>query len=205
METQTKMIKRLFDVVAASIVLLLPAPVFLAAALMIALETRGPIFTKVRRIGCGGRSFRLITFRILPIDSDVGIASERLTRAGRWLRRVRLDGLPQLINVLIGDLSLVGPRPEAPQYVRLEQPIWRQVLSVRPGIFGPSQLAFVFDRAEPLCDQAAPDWDYMMRVLPVKLHLDRRYVLDRSLLLDLKLLAQTVLLLISQRQRMSAG
>lgn len=199
-------IKRLFDIAVASVGLLLFAPVFVAAALLITLDTRGPILYKSRRVGWSGRRFYLYTFRTLPADGKLGSASActdspRRTRAGRLLYRAHLDGLPQLINVLKGDMSLVGPWPEAPEYVQFHQPIWRQVLSVRPGIFGLAQLAL--DEGAPLNTQPTLDSDYMMRILPVKLHLDLRYVLNRSLLLDLTLLVQTVLRLVRPRRPVS--
>lgn len=197
-------IKRLFDIAVATVGLLLLAPVLVAAALLVVLDTRGPILNKARRIGWSGSPFYLYAFRTLPVDGKLGSASTctdspRRTRAGQLLHMAGLDGLPQLINVFKGDMSLVGPRPEAPQYVRLHQLIWRQVLSVRPGIFGLAQLAF--DDTAPLNTQATLDSDYMMRILPVKLHLDLRYVLNRSLLLDLTLLVQTLLRLVRSRRR----
>ncbi len=200
-------IKRLFDIVVACIALVLLAPVFLVAALLIVLETRGPIFSQARRIGRGGSAFRLYTFRTLLIDAvpqeATGAVSWRYTHAGQVLRAAHLDGLPQLFNVLKGDMSLVGPQPEVPEYVHMNQLIWRQVLAVRPGIFGLAQLTFAFDEAMRPSNPAVLDRDYMLRILPVKLHLDMRYVMHQSLLLDLTLLAQTSLLLVRPSRRVS--
>jgi lipopolysaccharide/colanic/teichoic acid biosynthesis glycosyltransferase len=147
-------------------------------------------------------------FRTMRVDADqVGPAltfkdDPRITRVGRWLRRFRLDELPQLINVLRGDMSLVGPRPEAPEFVQLSQPIWWQVLTVRPGICGLAQLTFAIDEAAVLNNQATIDSDYLTQILPIKLNLDLRYVQQQSLLFDLRVLAQTVLLLLRQQQQL---
>jgi lipopolysaccharide/colanic/teichoic acid biosynthesis glycosyltransferase len=193
--------KRLFDIFAALVGLVLLVPVFLAIAVAIMVDSRGPVFYRARRIGQGGRRFGMYKFRTMVVGADrVGPAltykdDPRVTRVGRLLRRFRLDELPQLINVLLGDMSLVGPRPEAPEYVRFEQFVWRQVLSVRPGICGLAQLAFAIDEQALLVDQRTVDRDYITQILPVKLQLDLRYVYKRSLLLDLKLLAQTALML----------
>jgi lipopolysaccharide/colanic/teichoic acid biosynthesis glycosyltransferase len=157
-------IKCLFDIVVAIVALLLFAPVFLVAALLIVLDTRGAILYKARRIGWGGRPFQLYTFRTLPVDAALRSTSSSkdsppLTRAGQLLHSVHLDGLPQLINVLKGDMSLIGPHPEAPEYVRFERPIWRQVLAMRPGVFGLAQLSFAFGEIVLLDNQATLDRD----------------------------------------------
>jgi FlaA1/EpsC-like NDP-sugar epimerase len=115
----------------------------------------------------------------------------RITRIGRFLRRTRLDELPQFINVLKGDMSLVGPRPEAPEYVDTKDPLWRQVLSVQPGICGLAQLTYAFDEATILTNRITVDRDYLDRVLPTKLALDLEYIHNCSLMLDLSLLMQT--------------
>jgi lipopolysaccharide/colanic/teichoic acid biosynthesis glycosyltransferase len=203
-------LKRLFDIVVASIALMLLSPFLLTIALLVMLDSRGPVLYKARRIGQGGRLFRMYKFRTMAAGADRrGPAltykdDPRITRAGRLLRRVRLDELPQLINVLRGDMSLVGPRPEAPEYVRLDQPVWRAVLSVRPGICGLAQLSFAVDEAALLTNQATVDDDYLTKVLPAKLQLDLRYVSTQSLLFDLQLLFWTFWLLVRPAHRAGA-
>jgi lipopolysaccharide/colanic/teichoic acid biosynthesis glycosyltransferase len=195
-------LKRIFDIVVASIALLLLVPVFVVIALAVKLDSRGSAFYKARRIGQGGWLFHMYKFRTMHVNADrvgPGVTYKddpRITRVGRLLRRLRLDELPQLLNVLLGDMSLVGPRPEAPEYVRMDQLVWRQVLSVQPGICGLAQLSFAIDEAEQLGDGASADDEYLTKILPAKLQLDLRYIYTRSLLFDLQLLLQTALLLI---------
>ncbi|MBK9713265.1 MAG: SDR family NAD(P)-dependent oxidoreductase [Kouleothrix sp.] len=193
--------KRLFDVIVALVGLTLLIPAFLIIAIAIKLDARGPVFYRARRIGRGGRPFGMYKFRTMVTGADrAGPAltyrdDPRVTRVGRLLRDVRLDELPQLINVLTGEMSLVGPRPEAPAYVRLDQPIWREVLAVRPGICGLAQLDYAVDEASILTSGATVEEDYITRILPGKLAIDRRYIATRSLLFDLKILWQTLLVL----------
>jgi lipopolysaccharide/colanic/teichoic acid biosynthesis glycosyltransferase len=200
--------KRLFDITVAFVALLAFVPVFLIIALAIKLDSGGPVFYRARRIGQAGRPFQMYKFRTMGVGADrAGPAltyqdDPRVTPVGQWLRHVRLDELPQLLNVLRGEMSLVGPRPEAPEYVQHEQAIWRQVLSVRPGICGLAQLEFAVDEVSLLNNQSTVDQDYRLRILPVKLQLDLNYVDKQSLLLDLKLLAQTFLLLVRQERHL---
>jgi lipopolysaccharide/colanic/teichoic acid biosynthesis glycosyltransferase len=142
------MLKRLFDIAGALAALCIVAPLLLPIALWVVLDSRGPVLYRARRIGRHHRPFAMYKFRTMVADAArrgpalTYQADPRITRAGRFLRRTHLDELPQLFNVLKGDMSLVGPRPEAPDYVDPGSPVWRQVLSVRPGICGLSQLAF---------------------------------------------------------------
>jgi lipopolysaccharide/colanic/teichoic acid biosynthesis glycosyltransferase len=198
--------KRIFDIAVASIALLLLIPLFLTIALAVKLDSRGSVFYKARRIGRGGWLFHMYKFRTMHVNADrvgPGLTYQddpRITRVGRFLRKLRFDELPQLLNVLAGEMSLVGPRPEAPEYVRLDQLVWRQVLSVQPGICGLAQLTFAVDEAALLGDGASAADVYRTKILPAKLQLDLRYIYTRSLLFDLKLLFQTALLLIRQRR-----
>ena len=144
------MAKRLFDLLLAAGALLLLAPLLLVLALVVWLDTPGPVFFRQERVGRGGRTFRIHKFRTMGVDAPQrGLAltvgeDPRITRSGRWLRRTRLDELPQLIDVLKGDMSLVGPRPEVPRYVQHYPPALRdRALAVRPGITDPSSLAFL--------------------------------------------------------------
>lgn len=195
-------LKRIFDLAAATTVLIILFPVFLFLSLAIKLDSPGPIFYKARRIGRGGLLFYMYKFRTMVAQADLSgpaltyKADPRITRVGRWLRKVRLDELPQLINVLKGEMSMVGPRPEAPEFVRAEQPLWPQVLSVAPGMCGLAQLAFAMDEHEVLNNVSTLDHDYLTQILPVKLQLDVRYVHTQSLLLDITLLVKTFWLVV---------
>lgn len=194
--------KRLFDIVVAASALLLLSPFFLLLSCIIKLDSAGPIFYKARRIGCSGRLFHMYKFRTMATNADkVGPAvtykdDPRITRVGRWMRRFRIDELPQLVNILKGDMSMVGPRPEAPEYVQLELPIWQKVLTVRPGMCGLTQLSFAIDEAEALGNSESADQDYMTQILPAKLQIDLRYVARQSFFYDIKLIIKTFLLLV---------
>ena len=199
-------IKRVFDIGAASCALLLFSPLFVLIALLVKLDSAGPVFYRAPRMGRGGAMFYMFKFRTMCTRAaQIGPAitygnDPRITRVGAWLRRFRLDELPQFMNVVRGDMSIVGPRPEAPEFVQLELPIWQQVLSVRPGICGLTQLACAIDEAALLTNQATADADYLTTILPVKLNSDLRYIARQSFFYDLYLLVQTALLLIRQKQ-----
>ena len=188
------MTKRLVDIVGAIVGLLVSLPLLAAIAIAVRLDSRGPaLFTPVR-IGRGGRPFRLYKFRSMFVDADKGSAitagvDPRVTRVGRLLRPLRLDELPQLFNVLKGDMSLVGPRPEAPSIVERYTPEQREVLDVRPGITGPTQLTSL-DEAARLPGVDATEF-YLKNLLPQKIQYDLHYVRTRTLLQDLQILLMT--------------
>lgn len=191
------MSKRLFDVVAAGCGLIVLAPLLLAIALWIRLDSHGPALFRQRRVGRHGRLFDIVKFRTMVIDPDHGRQltvgrDPRITRAGHVLRRTKLDELPQLLNVLAGTMSLVGPRPEVPRYVDCYPPAVRQtVLSVAPGI---TDLAAILYKDENAILGRAPDPEraYIEAILPVKLEYYQRYVRDRSFWLDLCILVRTL-------------
>lgn len=191
------MSKRLFDVVVAGCGLVILAPVLLAIALWIRLDSPGPVLFRQRRVGRHGRLFDIYKFRTMVIHPDHGrqltVAHDpRITRAGHILRRTKLDELPQLLNVLAGTMSLVGPRPEVPRYVDCYPPVARQtVLSVAPGI---TDLAAILYKDENDILGRAPDPEqaYIETILPVKLEYYQRYVRDRSFWLDLRILVRTL-------------
>ena len=192
------MAKRLFDVLAAGVGLLLLAPLLAAIALWVRLDSPGPVFFRQQRVGRHGVPFRIHKFRTMahaPVAAGplltVG-ADARVTRAGRFLRRTKLDELPQLVDVLQGTMSLVGPRPEVPRYVALYPPELRAVvLSVRPGITDPASLLFR-DEGEVLGRAADPEREYVEVVLPAKLRCSARYVERMSLAEDLRLNGRTL-------------
>ena len=191
------MSKRLFDVLAAGCGLLLLAPVLLAIALWIRLDSPGPALFRQRRVGRHGRLFDIYKFRTMADRPDDGRQltvgrDPRITRAGRFLRRTKLDELPQLLNVLEGTMSLVGPRPEVPRYVDRYPPAVRQtVLSVAPGITDLAAILFK-DENDILGRAQDPERAYVETILPVKLEYYQRYVRERSFWLDLRILVRTL-------------
>jgi lipopolysaccharide/colanic/teichoic acid biosynthesis glycosyltransferase len=194
--------KRIFDLTVAALALLLLSPLMLAIAVVVKLDSPGPAFFRQQRVGRFGVPFRIRKFRTMVADAPatgpaitVG-ADARITRAGRWLRASRLDELPQLIDVLAGHMSLVGPRPEVPRYVAQYPPALRErALSVRPGITDPSSLLFL-DEGELLARAADPEREYIDVILPRKLQCAADYAARANLRSDLGVLAQTLRVLI---------
>ena len=189
-------LKRPFDIAASAIGLVLLAPLLLGVALWIKKDSPGPVFFRQERVGLRGRLFRIYKFRSMRVDNTglqitVG-ADTRITPSGHFIRAYKLDELPQLINVLIGDMSLVGPRPEVPRYVaQYPAHLKDLVLSVRPGI---TDLASVKYRSESdlLAASPNPEHSYVHEILPAKLALCEQYVRQRSFVLDLKIIAMTL-------------
>lgn len=191
--------KRFIDIVVALVFLVVLFPVLLALGLAVWLSDPGPIIYRGRRIGREGREFAIMKFRSMRRDTGARGAitvgnDPRVTPVGRALRATKLDELPQLVNVLRGDMSLVGPRPEAPEYVAHYTPEQRQVLSVRPGITGLSQIYFRHE--EQLLTGRAPEFYYIDAILPAKLALDLDYVRTKSLWKDVKVLLLTAVSLV---------
>jgi lipopolysaccharide/colanic/teichoic acid biosynthesis glycosyltransferase len=189
------MAKRALDLLISIPGLILLCPLLLALALWVKLDSRGPVLYRGQRVGQDGSPFLMYKFRTMVLGAERrGPAvtyrdDPRITRAGRFLRRTKLDELPQLLNVLKGEMSLVGPRPEDPAYVALYTPEQRRVLSVKPGITGPTQLEYR-DEASMLQGESV-DEEYVTRIMPEKLKLDLEYVRNRSLALDLRILWRT--------------
>jgi lipopolysaccharide/colanic/teichoic acid biosynthesis glycosyltransferase len=187
-------VKRAMDVVLGTIGLVMAAPILAWAAVAMRLSgDRGPFLYRARRVGEGGELFTILKVRTMTADrsgSKLTLAGDtRVTRVGRSLRRYRLDE-PQLVNVVRGDMSLVGPRPEDPAYVDLTDALHRRVFSAKPGITGLAQLAYR-DEAT-LLGGADAEQRYRDEILPAKLRLDAEYLDRRSTLLDLQILARTV-------------
>ncbi|MFM2447993.1 MAG: hypothetical protein RIS44_443 [Pseudomonadota bacterium] len=192
------MLKRLFDLAVASVALLLLAPLLLLLAMWIKLDSPGPALFRQERVGRGGRLFRIRKLRTMthdPSHEGPGITvgkDERITRAGQFLRRSKLDELPQLLDVLQGHMSLVGPRPELPQYVALYPADLRdKILSVRPGITDLASIEYR-NEGELLAEAADPERQYREVVLPAKLKLAEAYVDQASLTFDMRLIWRTV-------------
>jgi lipopolysaccharide/colanic/teichoic acid biosynthesis glycosyltransferase len=186
-------LKRVVDVVVSSMLLLLFAPVILVLSVAIKLESRGPVFYRCLRVGQNGTDLVMLKFRKMH-DGAGGPAlasanDERFTRLGPFLTKTKLDEIPQLWNVLCGDMSLVGPRPEDPTFVALHREAYAEILNVRPGITGYCQLAFA--RENEILDPAGRERDYVERILPQKVAMDRLYASRRSILVDLRILSWT--------------
>ncbi len=190
------MINRLFDFSSALIGLIVLSPLFLLTSLIIKLTSAGPVFHRGERVGLNGKAFFLYKFRTMIENAATlgpGITAQndpRITKVGRLLRSTKMDELPQLINILKGDMSLVGPRPEDPRYVAQYTPKQRQVLKFRPGITSAASL--VYRREEQML--GGLDWEkvYQDEVLPAKLAIDLEYFSKRTLLSDLLLILRTI-------------
>ena len=189
------MVKRVFDFGVALIGLILLFPLYLLIALVIKLDSPGPVLFRGRRVGQHGRAFYMLKFRSMVAGAarkGPGLTAKgdrRITRVGKVLRRTKLDELPQLVNVLRGEMSLVGPRPEDPRYVALYTPEQRRVLRVRPGIT--SMASVKYRNEEAILSQGNLDDVYVAKVMPEKLALDLAYLEKQTFWSDLKVLAST--------------
>jgi lipopolysaccharide/colanic/teichoic acid biosynthesis glycosyltransferase len=198
-------LRRGADLVLGGLALAAASPVLLLLAAAVKLESRGPAFFVQERIGREGKSFRILKFRSMVAGADrmgpavSGHRDPRVTRMGRVLRATKLDELPQLLNVVKGEMTLIGPRAEVPRYVAHYTDDEREILSVRPGLTGPGQVFFTTDQAGELDAVADPDRHYIERQLHPKLAIDLDYLRRRSLLLDLAILARTAALLAGMR------
>lgn len=191
------MIKRLFDIVTALVGIIILSPFFVLIALIVVVDSRGGIFYRQVRVGKGMKEFRLLKFRTMFTDADkkglltVGMRDNRITRVGYFLRKYKLDELPQLFNVLIGDMSMVGPRPEVPKYVAMYNDEQKKVLSIRPGITDYASIEYSNEN-EILAKAANPEELYIKEVMPAKLSLNLKYIQDMGLLTDLKIIFKTL-------------
>lgn len=195
--------KRAFDIAAATVMIVVLSPLMAVVAFVMRLNGPGPIIYRGWRVGRGGRPFRILKFRTMyqtvATGREITVSDDlRVTRLGRVLRTTKLDELPQLLNVLKGEMSLVGPRPEAPHYVAQYTPAQREVLAIRPGITGPSQV--LFRHEERLLCGPDPEQLYLSMVMPAKLAIDLEYVRNHSLWGDMQILARTALAWVLPRQ-----
>lgn len=198
------MMKRCFDIVASGCGLLVLSPVLLAVALWIKLDSKGPVFYRQVRVGRHNKDFRIFKFRSMRVGADkgslvtIGGRDPRVTRSGYFIRKYKLDELPQLINVFTGDMSLVGPRPEVRHYVDYWTPQQMHVLDVRPGITDPASIKF--RNENELLEEAENPEDYYINVImQEKLRLYMEYVENASFLYDLKLIFKTFRVIVSER------
>lgn len=197
------MAKRLFDLCFSISALVLLFPLFLIVAIAIKLDSKGPVFFRQERVGLNGRSFKIYKFRTMvknaaEIGPNITPSSDpRITRVGAFLRKWYLDELPQLINVLKGEMSVVGPRPETPEYVALYTPEQRKVLAAKPGMAGPATIAYR-NEANLLVYCQDPEEFYINYMMHGRLNLDLEYVENHSLLYDLRLLVQMLRAVLSR-------
>jgi lipopolysaccharide/colanic/teichoic acid biosynthesis glycosyltransferase len=196
-------VRRALDLCAASVLLVLLSPVLVTVALAVRLSSPGPILFRQRRVGRNGVEFELLKFRSMRAgNSGPGVTAggdSRITPVGARLRKWKLDELPQLLNVVRGEMSLVGPRPEVERYVRHYTPEQRAVLSVRPGITGVAQLEYR-DEEALLAGRDDVEAFYIREVLPAKLALDLKYLRERTLASDLRILLRTAVALAARRR-----
>lgn len=196
--------KRALDIIVGGAALVVALPILFGVAVAMRLSgDRGPFLHRATRVGQGGSSITVLKIRTMAVDAGgagiTGSDDPRITSLGRFLRRYRIDELPQLVNVVRGEMSLVGPRPEDRRYVDWSDPVHRRVFVAKPGITGLAQLDF-HDEARLL---VGPDVEerYRIEILPAKLRLDIEYLERRSILLDLRILARTVALVLASGRR----
>ncbi|HZW62032.1 MAG TPA: sugar transferase [Flavobacteriaceae bacterium] len=191
------MVKRGFDIIFSFAGLLLTAPLFLVLALTIKLESKGPVFYLQTRVGQYNKDFKIFKFRTMKVDADkkglltLGDRDHRVTKVGYFLRKYKLDELPQLVNVFIGNMSFVGPRPEVRNYVNYYTEEDRVIFNLKPGITDYASIAFR-DEAELLKTATNPEAYYITHILPQKLKLHKKYIVNQSLSTDIKIILNTL-------------
>lgn len=192
------MLKRTFDIISSLLALILLSPFFLVIALIIKITSSGPVFYKGKRVGKNGNLFLMHKFRSMVANADkIGTDltkhdDQRITKIGKFLRKTKIDEWANLIDVLKGDMSMVGPRPESPSYAQYYDEMQKHVLDAKPGITGLAQLQ---NRREDLKlkDKANPDEYYIKELMPKKLEIDLYYLENRTFLMDVKIIIKTVL------------
>ena len=193
--------KRAFDILCSFLGLAVLSPVLLVVSVLVAVTSPGGVFFRQERIGKDGKPFRIFKFRSMRKD-NAGLKittgnDSRITPVGRFLRTSKIDELPQLINVLVGDMSFVGPRPEVADYVNLYTPYQRQVLLVRPGITGLASIRFRNEN-DLLTASDDPNRTYVEQIMPRKIDLDLEYIPHASVFYDIKLIFQTFAVVIKE-------
>lgn len=190
--------KRLFDILSSAIALILLSPILIVLAVAIMIDSKGGVFYKQKRIGKNGKAFMLYKFRSMRSGADrkglitVGSNDNRTTKVGRFIRKYKLDELPQLINILKNEMSVVGPRPEVEKYVQLYTAEQRKVLSVKPGLTDLASLAYINEN-EILGQAKDPEKTYVEQIMPAKLRLNLEYIEKQSFWFDLKIIAKTLM------------
>jgi lipopolysaccharide/colanic/teichoic acid biosynthesis glycosyltransferase len=194
--------KRIFDILFSFVGLVLLLPIFFIISVLIIFESKGGVFYLQTRVGQFGIDFKLFKFRTMFTDSDkrglitIGMRDSRITKVGYFLRKYKLDELPQLMNVFIGNMSFVGPRPEVRKYVEMYNDHQKLVLNAKPGITDYASIQFSNEN-ELLGNSQNPDETYISTIMPAKLELNLKYILEQGLTTDLKLIFKTILKIIS--------
>ena len=190
------MLKRIFDIILSLFGLIILLPFMLIIAILIKIDSKGPVFFKQIRVTKNGKEFKIFKYRTMRVGSDkysqitVG-KDERITKIGSFLRKYKLDEIPQLINVLIGDMSLVGPRPEVPKYVALYTDEQKEILKVRAGITDYASIEFSNEN-DLLALEEDPEKAYIEKVMPKKIELNKKYLSEISVLMDIKIILLTI-------------
>lgn len=189
--------KRLFDITASFFGLIILSPILIPIALWVGLSSKGGVFYTQIRVGKNNKDFKLYKFRSMRVNSDkqglltVGSKDNRITKAGYFIRKYKIDELPQLLNVLKGDMSFVGPRPEVRRYVEMYNEEQKQVLKVRPGITDPASIKYRNEN-DLLSKAEDPEQYYITNIMPDKLRINIDYINKRTFLKDIKIIIQTI-------------
>jgi len=195
------MIKRIFDLIFSLLGLIILLPIFILVMILIKLTSKGPVFYKQVRVGKNNKDFKIFKFRTMKVDADklglltVGGKDPRITKIGYYLRKYKIDELPQLINVLIGNMSFVGPRPEVRKYVDLYSEKQKEIFSVKPGITDLASIEFRNEN-EILAQQKDPNQYYIDVIIPKKLDININYIRQRNLLKDIGVIFKTFLIIL---------
>jgi len=191
------MTKRLFDLLFSFLGMVVLSPLFLIVSLFIISDSKGGVFYCQKRVGKNNKDFNLIKFRTMMTGADnkglltIGEQDQRITKTGRWLRKYKLDELPQLINILKGEMSFVGPRPEVRKYVELYSPEQAIVLSVRPGLTDYASLEYINEN-QVLSNFSDPEKAYEEIIMPAKLLLNLKYISEQGMITDLEIIFKTL-------------
>ena len=189
--------KRLFDICFSLVLILVLLPIGIVVSLWIVFDDFGSPFFIQQRVGRGGKNFGLLKFRSMRKNAEskgqltVGMKDNRITRSGYFIRKYKVDELPQLLNVLLGEMSVVGPRPEVPKYVSLYNEAQQNVLSIKPGITDFASIEYVREN-ELLSASSDPEKTYIEEIMPAKLELNLKYLREQSFLTDMKIILQTI-------------
>ena len=195
--------KRLFDIFVSSVILFIFAPFGVIISLLILLGSKGGVFYRQERVGLNGNTFFLLKFRTMQLDSDkagkltVGMRDPRITKIGYFLRKYKLDEFPQFLNVISGNMSLVGPRPEVQEYVDLYTTQQRKILSVKPGITDYASLEY-FDESRLLGESENPRETYIHEIMPSKIKLNQKYLDNPTVTHDIQIMWKTFLKMIGR-------
>ena len=189
--------KRFFDVLFSGVLIIVLVPLGIVVSILIVLDDFGSPFFVQQRVGLNGRNFGLLKFRSMRKNAEakgqltVGMKDNRITRSGYFIRKFKIDELPQLVNVFLGEMSVVGPRPEVPKYVLLYNEAQQNVLSIKPGITDFASIEYVREN-ELLSASSDPEKTYIEEIMPAKLELNLKYLREQSFLTDMKIILQTI-------------